>query len=307
MHTLTVNKQTTQNRGLYTKYRLQIPLPKKTRCKQYSVVLDDEANAGILYGKSVEPWRIQTAMIPVSPIGASVGLIIDLLVKRKVQVDYLGITGSLARGDYVLGESDVDFVLVVSDDDVSKLRNLPSELSKSIDLFIIPRSKALSELGSGLDRLALVQAQPILDRIDVHKILEQRAIDWAGVKWVLEAELDFLDSGEEMIHLATTREERVSCSYHLMLRLRAVHLVECLIQEVLPRKDLLYRSLEHQRISARLIRKLHTTYVIGRDRQVCKRSVHVPSRKELLLISDAIRRYGVEVKEKIGSKEKLPS
>jgi len=307
MHTLTVNKQMTQNRGLYTKYRLQIPLPKKTRCKQYNVVLDDAANAGVLYGKSVEPWRIQAAMIPVSPIGASVGLVIDLLMKRKIQVDYLGITGSLARGEYVPGASDVDFVLIVSDDDVSKLRNLPSELSKSIDLFIIPRSKALSELGSGLDRLAIVQAQPILDRIDVNRILEQRAIDWAGVKWVLEAELDFLDSGEEMIHLATTREERVSCSYHLMLRLRAVHLVECLLQNVLPRRILLYQSLENQKISERLVRKLHIAYVVGRDRQICKRSLDVPSRKELLLISDAVRRYGMEVKEEIGSKEKPPS
>jgi len=307
MHALTVHRQTTQTRGLYEKYRLQIPLPRKTRCKRYSVVLDDEAKAGVLYGKSVEPWRIQAAMIPVSPIGASVGLVIDLLVKRKVQVDYLGITGSLARGDYVPGVSDVDFVLVVNDDDTQKLRNLSSELPTSIDLFIIPRSKALSELGSGLDRLALAQAQPILDRIDVHRILEQRAIDWAGVKWVLEAELDFLDSGEEMIHLATTREERVSCSYHLMLRLRAVHLVDCLLQEVLPHKILLYRSLRHQKISERLVRKLHITYVVGRDRQVCKRSLDVPSRRELLLISDAVRRYGVEVKEKVASKEKLPS
>lgn len=295
MHAMTVSKQVTIDKGIYLKNRLQIPLPKTALSDIYNVVLDDEAHVGILYGKDVEPWRVQLALIPISPIGASVGLLMERLANLKIIPQYLAITGSLARGDYQPETSDVDMALVVKDGDAPKVQQLRKTLPPVIDLIIMSESAALHSAGTGLDRLALIYANVLIDSLDLQKKIKRAHVDWKSVRYVLEAELELLQGCYESIQLALTREERASCAYHLLLRLRAVHLVECLLKGLIPTKKILYSTLEKYSVPRKLIQDL---YLASRITHPVRHDV-IPSRKQLIMIADGTRKYGKELNDKL--------
>ncbi len=301
MHTVNLTRQTTKNRGAYTKNRLSVPLPSKVPWKRYRAVLNDEGSSGIIYSRATTPSAILAAMIPISPFEIVTGILLNQLMKRHIEVVYLGVVGSLARGDYTPKTSDIDLLLIVRDQDRSKISDLQHALPEGMDLMVMSQSEAVERAGTGLERLALDEAQPILDQIGLRETVSRKSIDWKIVQTTLEAELDLLDSYEHnVLVLARTRQHGVEASYHLLLRLRAIHLVECLLRGLSPRKQLLYRALVPQGVSERLIVQM---YKVSRNPRVMpSRRCHVPSRKDLLRVSDAIRRYGEEVKTQIAKK-----
>ncbi len=298
MRTLTISRQVVKDKGPYTKNRLQVPLPKVAPYTRYKVILDDRGRMGIVYGRDVSAEEIQSLMVSISPVGASVGAVLGSLSRHQIEPLYLGLTGSVTTNDYSPMSSDVDMLLVVPDDAIDETKPLMQKLQPTIDVLCVSRSDAVN-LGLGVGHVVMSSARPIVDKIGLTELLKGRAIDWTEVKQILAAELDLLSSyRDNVLVLNTNKLDRVESATHIWPRLRAVYLVDCLLHKSQPQKKELAATLTKHGISASVLRKL---YLSSRMHEKGLPLSHTPvlDKKVLLRICEAIHAYGKEVQNRL--------
>ena len=299
LRTLTISRQVVKDKGPYTKNRLQVPLPKVAPYTRYKVILDDRGRMGIVYGRDVSAEEIQSLMVSISPVGASVGAVLGSLNQHQIEPLYLGLTGSVTTDDYSPMSSDVDMLLVVPDDAIDETKPLMQKLQPNIDVICVKRSDA-TNLGLGVGHVAMSSARSIVDKIGLTELLKGREIDWGEVKQVLAAEIDLLLSYKDnVLILSTNKQDRIECATHIWPRLRAVYLVECLLRKSQPKKKELAATLTKHGISASVIRRLYLSSRMHEKGMSLSRTP-VLDKKMLLRICDAIHIYGKEVQNKLG-------
>ena len=286
-----------KDKGVYTKNRLQIPLPKKEPYAKYRVVLDDEGRVGVLYGGKPEPWQVQKLLVPTSPIAAATGAVMSLMAEANVPLEYIGVRGSAAINDYSAPLSDVDLLVVVADATVSRVRKLMKQLRPEIDAAVVGLSE-VDRLGRGADKPVLLHAKPIVDRIDFHlRVLSQKT-DWNSVKRTLTAEINLAESYEEIVSRSRTKADRRQCTRHIMARLRGVYLVDCLLGRKLPLKSGLYLTLVKYGIHPKTLRTLYVTAKTVEKGLPCDHAFNF-TRDGLLSVTAATIAYGIDVASRI--------
>lgn len=298
MRTLTISRQVVKDKGPYTKNRLQVPLPKVAPYTRYKVILDDKGRMGIIYGRDVSAEEIQSLMVSISPVGASVGAVLGSLSRHQIEPLYLGLTGSITTNDYSPASSDVDMLLVVPDGAINETKPLMQKLQPNIDVICVSKSDAMN-LGLGVGHVVMSSARAIVDKIGLTELLKGRAIDWAEVKQILAAELDLLSSyRDNVLVLNTNKQDRVESATHIWPRLRAVYLVDCLLHNSQPQKKELAAALTKHGITAPVLRKL---YLSSRMQEKGMPIAHTPvlDKKVLLRICEAIHAYGKEVQNRL--------
>lgn len=299
LRTLNISRQVVKDKGPYTKNRLQVPLPKVAPYTRYKVILDDKGRMGIIYGRDVSPEEIQSLMVSISPVGASVGAVLGSLNQHQIEPLYLGLTGSVTTNDYSPLSSDVDMLLVVPDDALNETKPLMQKLQPNIDVICVSKSDAMN-LGLGVGHVVMSSARAIVDKIGLTEVLKGRAIDWTEVKQILAAELDLLSSyRDNVLVLSRNKSDRIECATHIWPRLRAVYLVDCLLHKSQPQKKELAATLTKHGISASVLRKLYLSSRMHEKGMPIARTP-VLDKKVLLRICEAIHAYGKEVQNRIG-------
>jgi len=302
VHTLTISKQVTRDRALYTKNRLQIPLPKETPCKSYKVILDDQGRWGVLYGEGTSPWNAHAGLLSVSPVSAGLGAVIGLLDAHHIEAKYLGITGSVAVNEYNSELSDIDMAVVVDDQDAGKLRQLARGLPSNIDLVICEESFTRNPT-HGIERQILLYSRPLLDTIDLKARMQESHLDCDALRTHLDVELNLLESLGNLISISGDKDWRYMCLPHLLTRLRGIHMIHTALLDIPPTKASLADCLSAYGISRRLVKQLYTLSRF-REHAISARHLAIMNETTIRRLWNAVREYGQVVKREIDSFEK---
>jgi predicted nucleotidyltransferase len=285
-----------KDKATYTKNRLQIPLPKKQPYAKYRVLLDDDGRVGVFYGGTPRPWQIEKLLAPSSPIAAATAAV-SLMAEANVAAEYVGVRGSAVTGDYDPALSDVDLLVIVADAAISEVKELMRRLRPEIDVAVIGLSD-VAKLGRGADKPMLLQARPIVDRIDLKRQVLSQRTNWLAVKKTVIAEISLTESFMEIITRSRTKADRRQCVPHIMARLRAVYLADCLLDKKLPLRSGLYLALAKYKIHSKTLRTLYVTAKTAEKGLTRDRPFNI-STNDLLSVAAAIVAYGNDVVDRI--------